>query len=106
MSTPEQVTVKAGRPSRSLDEEIEATRARLKALEEKRKVEQRLSYERNVKGILALLKHSELDTVPQETWKDKLDQLTKLLNPTIAKNKAEPSKAIDSSRQSPPMSAD
>ncbi len=106
MSTPEQVTVKAGRPSRSLDEEIEATRARLKALEEKRKIEQRLSYERNVKGILALLKQSELDTVPQETWKDKLDQLKKVLNPTISKNKPEPAKSIEASRQSTPPSAD
>lgn len=70
---------KAGRPSRSLDEEIAATAAKLQALRDKKKEEERRERERNQKAILALIKDEGLDAVSAEAWKAAVPKLRKLL---------------------------
>lgn len=70
---------KAGRPSRSLDEEIAAAAARLQALRDKKKEEERRERERNQKAILALIKDEGLDAVSAEAWKAAVPKLRKLL---------------------------
>ena len=70
---------KAGRPSRSLDEEIAAVAARLQALRDKKKEEERRERERNQKAILALIKDEGLDAVSAEAWKAAVPKLRKLL---------------------------
>lgn len=57
---------KAGRPSRSLDEEIAAAAAKLQALRDKKKEEECRERERNQKAILALIKDEGLDAMSAE----------------------------------------
>ena len=70
---------KAGRPSRSLDEEIAVAAAKLQALRDKKKEEERRDRERNQKAILALIKDEGLDAVSADDWKAALPKLRKLL---------------------------
>ena len=70
---------KAGRPSRSLDEEIAAAAAKLQALRDKKRDEERRERERNQKAILALIKDEGLDAVSVDAWKAALPKLRKLL---------------------------
>ena len=71
---------KAGRPSRSLDEEIIVAEARLRALRDKKKEDERRDLERNQRAILALLKEEGLDRIAAHTWKHNAERLHKLLN--------------------------
>jgi len=70
---------KAGRPSRSLDEEIAAAAAKLQSLRDRKKEEERRERERNQKAILALIKDEGLDSVSVEGWKTAVPKLRKLL---------------------------
>ena len=70
---------KAGRPSRSLDEEIAAASAKLQALRDRRKEEERRERERNQKAILALLRDEGLDSASVEAWKAAVPKLRELL---------------------------
>lgn len=78
---------KAGRPSRSLDEEIAAAAAKLQALRDRKKEEERRERERNQKAILALIKDEGLDAVSADDWKAAVPKLRKLL---LAEEKQEP----------------
>lgn len=70
---------KAGRPSRSLDEEIAAAAAKLQALRDRKKEEERRERERNQKAIMALIKDEGLDVVSADAWKAVVPKLRKLL---------------------------
>lgn len=73
------ISGKAGRPSRSLDEEIAVVAAKLQALRDRKKEEERRERERNQKAILTLIKDESLDAVSVEAWKAALPKLRKLL---------------------------
>lgn len=79
MTTDTKIAVKAGRPSRSLDEEIAATELKLKQLRDKKRDDERKERERNQRAILALLKESALDEVDATKWKSALPEIQKLL---------------------------
>ena len=68
-----------GRPSRSLDEEISVTEAKLKALRDRRREEERRERERNLKSVLALIKDEGLDGVSADQWKASMPKLRELL---------------------------
>lgn len=72
-------SVKVGRPSRTLAEEIEAAERRLQSLRERQREEQRRDLERNQKAILALIRTEGLDGVPADRWKAAVPKLRKLL---------------------------
>lgn len=78
MSEPK-VQSKAGRPSRTLDEEIVAAEERLRQLRERRKVEEARERDRNQKAILGLIKAEGLDLIPAEQWKAAVPKLRTLL---------------------------
>ena len=75
----EKTSGKVGKPSRSLDEEIAVAAAKLQALRDKKKEEERRDRERNQKAILALIKDEGLDAVSADDWKAALPKLRKLL---------------------------
>ena len=68
-----------GRPSRSLDEEISVAEAKLKALRDRRREEERKERERNLKAVLALIKDEGLDGVSVDLWKLAVPKLRGLL---------------------------
>lgn len=70
---------KAGRPSRTRDEEIAATEAKLKRLREEKKEDERRDRERNQKAILAQIKEEGLDEVDAARWKEVMPKLRDLL---------------------------
>jgi len=76
----EKSTGKAGRPARTLDEEIAAAEAKLKALREKKKEDERRERERNLKAILTMIKDEELDLISADKWKANLPKMKELFN--------------------------
>jgi len=72
-------TSKAGRPSRSLDEEIAAAAAKLQLLRDRKKEEERRERDRNQKAIQALIKDEGLDAVSIDAWKLAMPKVRKLL---------------------------
>lgn len=76
---PEKTAGKAGRPSRSLAEEIQAAEQRLKALKDRQREQERQERERNQKMILNLIRAEGLDSVPFEQWRAVLPKLRTLL---------------------------
>lgn len=78
-SNGDNLKAKVGRPSRSLDEEIEIQARRLEELREKKRKQEREALDRNAKAIAALLKSEQLDQIPVETWKRALPQVKALL---------------------------
>lgn len=64
-----------GRVSRSLDEEIEFQREKLRKLEARKKEEDRKTRERNQRGILQLIASEGLDDVGVEAWKNAMPQI-------------------------------
>lgn len=88
--TEQKSIAKAGRPSRSLDEEIAATEARLKTLRDKKREDERREREKNHKAILAIIKEEGLDDVSAAKWKKALPGIKKLLAPESAPIKDTP----------------
>jgi hypothetical protein len=72
-------SAKAGRPSRTLEEEITATEQRLQQLRTKKRDEEKRELEKNQKAIIALVRSAGLDSVPAEKWQAALPKLTELL---------------------------
>lgn len=71
---------RASKPSRTLDDEIAETEARLKALRQKQQQEkEQRDREANQKDILALIRDEGLDAVPLAQWKAALPKLQQLL---------------------------
>jgi hypothetical protein len=70
---------KAGRPSRTRDEEIAATEAKLRRLREEKKEDERKERERNQRAILAQIKEEGLDEIGVERWKEIMPKLRDLL---------------------------
>jgi hypothetical protein len=88
--TEQKSTAKAGRPSRSLDEEIAATEARLKALRDKKREDEKREREKNHKAILAIIKEEGLDGVSVAKWQKALPGIKKLLAAEVAPTKDTP----------------
>lgn len=80
MTTDKKSEGKAGRPSRTLDEEIAATEARLKQLREKKREDERKERERNQRAIMALLRENALDEYSASKWKEALPEIATLLS--------------------------
>jgi vacuolar-type H+-ATPase subunit I/STV1 len=74
----QQQGAKAKKTTKSLDEEIAATREKLRKLEEQKKEKERKELERNQKAITAFLRAEKLDAVPVELWAAALPGLRKL----------------------------
>ncbi|KML57057.1 hypothetical protein VL15_15175 [Burkholderia cepacia] len=70
MSTESGKTV---RKTRSIEDEIARTAAKLKRLQEEQREKIRKDRERNQKEVLDLLRAEGLDAVPAEQWKARLD---------------------------------
>lgn len=60
--------IKPVRKVRNIEEEIAAQRAKLKALEDRQKEQQRKERERNQKAVLEIIKAEKLDTASAEQW--------------------------------------
>jgi hypothetical protein len=91
---------KAGRPSRTLEQEIAAAGQRLLQLKSKKREEDKRELERNQKAILALLRSAGLDAIAADTWQAVLPKLTELLT---GDKKGKPQKAA--SGQEKPIAA-
>jgi hypothetical protein len=74
----QQQGTKAKKAAKSLDDEIAATREKLRKLEEQKKEKERKELERNQKAITAFLRAEKLDAVPVELWTAALPGLRKL----------------------------
>jgi hypothetical protein len=81
----QQQAAKAKKTTKSLDDEIAATREKLRKLEEQKKDKERKELEKNRKAITALLSTEKLDTMPVEIWTAALPGLRKLLKVPEAK---------------------
>jgi hypothetical protein len=81
----QQQGAKAKKTTKSLDDEIAATREKLRKLEEQKKDKERKELEKNRKAITALLSTEKLDAVPVEVWTAALPGLRKLLKVPDAK---------------------
>ena len=77
--TEQKTSAKAGRPSRTLKEEIAVTEQRLQQLKAKQREEERRELEKNQKAIMVLLKSEGLDEVSLEKWQTNLPKLVELL---------------------------
>jgi len=75
----QKAAAKVGRPSRSVDEEIQAVEQKLAALKQRKREIERVERERNQKAILALLRAEGLDDVPADKWQSSLPKLRELL---------------------------
>ncbi|MET3631918.1 hypothetical protein [Burkholderia sp. 572] len=64
---------KTVRKTRSIEDEIERTAAKLKRLQEQQRERARKDRERNQKDVLELLRAEGLDVIPAEQWKVRLD---------------------------------
>lgn len=67
------------RKTKSLDQQLEEARAKLRKLEEAKKAGDTKARERNQKAIIALIKDERLDSVPVENWRDVMPKLRSLL---------------------------
>ena len=70
---------KAGRPSRTLDEEIAAAESRVAQLKAKKREDERRKLEQNQKAIMALVKSAGLDAIEADVWEKALPKLKELL---------------------------
>lgn len=70
---------KTKKAAKSLDDEIAATREKLRKLEEQKKDKERRELEKNRKAITTLLSTEKLDAVPIEVWTTSLPGLRKML---------------------------
>jgi Spy/CpxP family protein refolding chaperone len=77
--TEKKTTAKAGRPSRTLKEEIAATEQRLQQLRTKQREEERRELEKNQRAIMALVKSAGLDEVSSDKWQANLPKIVELL---------------------------
>lgn len=66
---------KAGRPSRTLDEEIAAAAEKLETLRLRKRELDRAARERNQKAIVALIRAEGLDEVAADVWKAAMPRL-------------------------------
>lgn len=85
-------TTQAPRKGRSLEEEIAATAAKLRKLQEQQKEQQKRDREKNLKAVTDLIKAERLDLVPADQWKAAMPKLKSLLGVEKAE-KAEAAKA-------------
>lgn len=70
---------KAGRPSRTLDEEIAAAAEKLEALRLRKREQERAERERNQKAIAALIRAEGLDDVAADVWKTAMPKIREAL---------------------------
>jgi Spy/CpxP family protein refolding chaperone len=70
---------KGGRPSRSIEEEIEVTRTKLRELEDRQRRDAKAKAEKNSKAVSDLLRARKLDQVPIEIWRAKLSEIATVL---------------------------
>lgn len=68
-----------GRVSRTIEQEIEVLREKLRKAENKKREDDRKKRERNQKAILQLISSSNLDEVGAEQWERVLPKLKELL---------------------------
>lgn len=77
----EKLVPKAGRPSRTMDEEIAAMEQRLALLKAKKREDEKRKREQNQKAIMAVVKSAGLDAIEAEVWEKSLPKLKELLEP-------------------------
>ena len=91
---------KAGRPSRTLEEEIAAAEQRLQQLKAKKRDDERRKLEQNQKAIMALVKSAGLDAIEAEIWEKALPKIKDLLE---APKQAKVDKQPEASPVHPPV---
>ena len=84
---------KAGRPSRTLDEEIAAAESRVAQLKAKKREDERRKLEQNQKAIMALVKSAGLDAIEADVWEKALPKLKELLETPKPARTAKPVEA-------------
>lgn len=84
---------KAGRPSRTLDEEIAAAESRVAQLKAKKREDERRKLEQNQKAIMALVKSAGLDAIEADVWEKALPKLKELLETPKPARTAKPAEA-------------
>jgi len=72
-------TDKPARKTKSLDQQIEDLRAKLRKAEEAKKAEDAKARERNQRAIVALIRDERLDTVSVDEWRAVMPKLRTLL---------------------------
>jgi len=72
-------SAKPVRKTKSLDQQLEDARAKLRKLEDAKKQEDTKARERNQRAIVALIKDERLDSVPVENWREVIPKLRSLL---------------------------
>ena len=85
---------KAGRPSRTLEEEIAAAESRLAQLKAKKREDEKRKMEQNQKAIMALLRSAGLDAIEAEVWQKALPKLKDLLEAPKPSKAAKPAEAF------------
>lgn len=70
---------KAGRPARTLEQEIEAQREKLNKLVARQKEQAQREREKNLRAIVELVKGERLDAVSVERWREALPALKQAL---------------------------
>lgn len=83
---------KAGRPTRTLEQEIAAAEQRVQQLKAKKREDERRKLEQNQKAIMALVKSAGLDCIEAETWVKALPSIKELFE---ALKPTEPTKLVD-----------
>ena len=84
---------KAGRPSRTLDEEIAAAESRVAQLRAKKREDEKRKLEQNQKAIMALVKSAGLDAIEANVWEKTLPKLKELLETPKPTRTAKPAEA-------------
>lgn len=75
----EKSNTKAGRPSRTTDEEIAAMEQRLAQLKAKKREDEKRKREQNQKAIMAVVKSAGLDAIDANVWEKALPKIKDLL---------------------------
>lgn len=96
----EKIGGKAGRPSRTLDEEIAAAESRVAQLKAKKREDERRKLEQNQKSIMALVKSAGLDAIEADVWEKVLPKLKEMLETPKSSKHPKPSETLASNSAS------
>ena len=72
-------TDKSAKPKKTIDDEIEAAVAKLKKLQETKRLQAAKDLEKNKRLIADLISKEKLDHIPFEKWQNGLNQLKQIL---------------------------